>query len=137
MTDDPMIISLMETMGVVPVRVSEGVYENCDHNLHLAIQRGTYDSIRSMSLPAYGVVDSIAQFMELFGEDLRQSDDVFCVGFTQVRRDEQPEVGGWRWHKWGQYFGKHEITCEYLYDEKDVDVVYTFEVERLRAWKGL
>lgn len=67
------------------------------------------------------------------GKWVVDSERRFVVAFTRVRREDQPADGGWRWHKWGQYIGKHEPRCEYLYDEDGIDEVYCFHVyERIR-----
>mgnify|MGYP000101825354 CR=1 FL=1 len=50
------------------------------------------------------------------------------VSFVRIRRDEQSSSGGWRWHKWGKYIGKQKPQCEYIYDEPEIEEVYTFSV---------
>ena len=129
---DPVLASIMIQIGSQPARIAEGVYEHCGFNLHNAIERGTSDPyFYDDKLPSYGVVDSVEQFMELFGEEIRGRSEPYCVGFTEVRREDQSPEGGWQWHKWGEYFGKHEITRDYLYDEPAVEAVLTFELIRL------
>lgn len=48
--------------------------------------------------------------------------------FVKMERCEQYPEGGWRWHKWGPYIGVQNPQCEYLYDEKNIDVVYTYHI---------
>jgi len=83
---------------------------------------------RFTDMNSYGVVDSVEQFQRLFGETLEQDPRHFIVGFTEVRREWQPESGGWRWHKWGPYYGDHDPRHEYLYDEVDIDSVFVYHV---------
>lgn len=56
------------------------------------------------------------------GEYLRNSDRKFAVGFNPIKQDPENPGGGWRWHKWGTYIGKHNICCEYLDDEDLSDI---------------
>lgn len=77
---------------------------------------------------AYGVHDSVEAFMAQFGEALEADPRELMVRFTQIRRDEQYESGGWRWHKWGPMLGGQEPTTEYLYDEPDIESVVVFHV---------
>lgn len=79
-------------------------------------------------LPFYGVHDSPEAFLEQFGDRLRADPRTFVVLFTWMRKSEQPPDGGWRWHKWGEYLGKHDPQHEYLYDEPDIDAVVVFKI---------
>ena len=36
--------------------------------------------------------------------------------------------GGWRWHKWGEYIGKHTPRYEYLDHETGIDFVFVWEL---------
>jgi hypothetical protein len=60
------------------------------------------------------------------GDYLRNSERKFAVGFHPMIQDKESEGGGWRWHKWGQYIGKHDIKCEYLDDEDLSDISQDF-----------
>lgn len=91
----------------------------------------TFDDVESgvTLLPSeYGVCDSPDQFVGKFGGVLKSSSRKFCVSFTKICRDDQPESGGWRWHKWGPYVGEHEPTVEYLRDEPQIEVVFAYHV---------
>lgn len=70
-------------------------------------------------VPSYGVCDSPEQIIEIFGEALEASPRNFLINATVVKKDDEPATGGWRWHKWGAYYGTKEPRCEYLYDEDD------------------
>jgi hypothetical protein len=76
----------------------------------------------------YGVADSVEQIINHpeYKKQFIDSEDKFVLCVTPIYREHQPKHGGWRWHKWGEYIGDHEIQCEYLYNEKDIDVVYVF-----------
>ena len=76
---------------------------------------------------AYGVCDNIEQLLTNYPE-LEYSDREFVVTVNTVRRDKQPEHGGWRWHKWGEYIGIQNSQCEYLYDEPTVEEVMVYHI---------
>lgn len=114
-----------------PARLRVGVYENCGFNFANAIdRRGWEDFFDDEAIPSYGVVDSIDQLFEKFGATIEASPLGHAVGFTEVRRGDQPSDGGWRWHKWGKYHGTREPRCEYLHDEPEIESVMTFSVVR-------
>jgi hypothetical protein len=75
----------------------------------------------------YGVCDDYHQILERWPE-IESSERKFIICLTPIIRTEQPSSGGWRWHKWGTYIGDHEITAEYIYDCKDVIMVYCFHI---------
>jgi hypothetical protein len=57
------------------------------------------------------------------------SDRRFTLAFTRVRKRDQPDEGGWRWHKWGEYIGEKSPQYEYLYDEgNEIEEVYCYHV---------
>lgn len=85
----------------------------------------TYDSFCS-----YGVVDKPNQLFRYY--DLIHDPRKFCVGFTPVFRKDQPNWGGWRWHKWGPYLGTQKQTTEYLYDEKHIDYVLLYHIIEIK-----
>lgn len=80
----------------------------------------------------FGVCDSIEQFKRTeWFERVVQSANKYAVSFVVVRKDDQPDVGGWRWHKWGAYCGEMEPQCEYLKDEPVIEQACTFHVYRV------
>lgn len=80
----------------------------------------------------YGVCDDFDQPVRKWKLDTCK-EPVF-ITFTEIRRDEQPESGGWRWHKWGPYIGEQKTNgCEYLYDEPHIERVYVFHVYMLNG----
>lgn len=50
---------------------------------------------------------------------------------TSIYKNQQPPVGGWRWHKWGSYIGTYESKHEYLYDE-DIDMIYVYHIYEIK-----
>ncbi len=82
-------------------------------------------------LPDYGVCDNYEQFLERVAKPLIDSDRQFFVSFTRVYKAAQPESGGWRWHKWGEYCGDYDNSNEYLYDSPDAEVIYCYHVHEL------
>ena len=79
----------------------------------------------------YGVCDDPQQVLNLIPE-LTTSDRQFTVTFCEVRKADQSPEGGWRWHKWGPYIGKHEPKYEYLYDEEGIDRVFCYHIYEVR-----
>ena len=45
-------------------------------------------------------------------------DAVYLIRFHPVFNHHDGKTGGWRWHKWGPYLGKHIPQCQYLNEEK-------------------
>lgn len=78
----------------------------------------------------YGVCDDWEQIVGRWPE-LETDPRPFVLTLTPIIREEEPESGGWRWHKWGLYIGRHEPQHEYLYDETKIDKVYVFSINLL------
>lgn len=78
---------------------------------------------------SYGVCDDAANLLDKL-QVLQDPNRKFVVTLTEVKRDQSNagQGGGWRWHKWGEYIGKHEPTREYLDDEPDIERVYCYHV---------
>lgn len=138
----------------VPKAIARGVYQSglsLDHDLkasgyridtspfHEAAWRPVWDvepgtDERRAALDAayaaphdYGVCDNWEQITERWPEILT-SERRFVIGMTEIRRADQPERGGWRWHKWGEYVGTHEPQHEYLADEEGIESVWVFQI---------
>lgn len=85
-------------------------------------------------MPSYGTCDSPQQLAETFPT---YSGKVYL---SAVYRASQPRIWGWRWHKWGGYYGKlrpkskfgDAFEPEYLADANGkngnpcIDVTYVF-----------
>lgn len=81
---------------------------------------------KSCFMMPYGVCDNASQVMGQY--DLTGS---VIVIMSPVFRKNQPEDGGWRWHRWGRYIGEKKPEYEYLYDEKDIELVFVFSIIKL------
>jgi len=99
-----------------------------DEEAILAPHRLKMQKFHSEDFPSdYGVCDSPEQVLERWpalAEDPRR----FIIFFGEIRKDEQPKHGGWRWHKWGEYIGTKNPQYEYLADEEDIDSVLIFQI---------
>lgn len=125
-------------------RFAEDLYSVyvCGHNDHYAIESLTdYEEVRNYESPLffddYGVADNASQVLDYYDDLYRTHEEYmrdkdFVILMTPVFREDQPEDGGWRWHKWGPYIGVHEQRCQYLYDEKNIDYVYCFNIVEVR-----
>ena len=135
-----------------PARIMQGLYL-CPHfNFNYEMRDGSYRSYNTEKgfwglsfdemfeedgLNEYGVCDSPEQFLVRFGEKLHASPRKFCVSFTEIRKENQDPDGGWRWHKWGPYVGGQNPTCEYIYDEPNIEAVYCYHIYELTAVPSL
>lgn len=81
---------------------------------------------------ATGVCDGPQQLLEKYGKYIREDKRNFIISFVEIRKDEQSSTGGWRWHKWGSYVGEQDPQYEYLYNEPDIDVVYTYHIYEVK-----
>jgi hypothetical protein len=103
-----------------------GVYVCADFNDHYDIEQLT-DYKEIDHLYKYGVVDNASQVIE--NCDIP---DNAVVLLTPVFKDKSEPYSGWRWHKWGRYYGIQEHCCEYLNDEDDVEMIYCFSIVTLK-----
>ncbi len=76
----------------------------------------------------YGVCDNADQVLARYAALIARPDVKVCVHLQPVYKADQPAHDGWRWEKWGEYIGRHEPEYEYLADERDIDVVYVYNV---------
>ena len=76
----------------------------------------------------YGVCDNYHQVLETYRDLLSLPTQKFVIMLSTVTRASQPERGGWRWHKWGEYIGTQNPQHEYLYDDTHIDKVYCFSI---------
>lgn len=114
-----------------PKRLRAGVYTDCLHNFTNRVRMDGWEAyFHDDAVPPYGVCDSVEQFFARFGAYLESSPRAYAVGFTEVRRADQPDEGGWRWRKWGGYVGERRPMMEYLHDEPEIESIVTFTVLR-------
>ncbi len=131
--------ALAEARGVkdrLPKKIGKGLYL-CNHwNFELYLggdrnwERYPEFAVGDEWFSAYGVCDSPDQFMEKYGKLLEDKPEWFVVSFVHIAKKDEDPQGGWRWHKWGPYIGNKEPTTEYLYDEPEIEEVYTYHAYR-------
>ncbi|MGG1671524.1 hypothetical protein ACIFOE_12895 [Paenibacillus sp. NRS-1783] len=119
--------------------VREGIYNtefeyNFDHELTFKGVRikdkYNYDPIvddGERYVEPYGVCDHYEQILNLAPEIIN-SEKKYVIGLTLVKKEWEPEDGGWRWHKWGEYIGNQSPQCEYIYDEPEIEQVYCYYI---------
>lgn len=122
----------------------DGVYV-CGLNSNHTIEALTdYREARNFDSPIYwydyGVCDNASQVLDYYDSLYKQheeymKDKKFAILLHPMFKEDQPESGGWRWHKWGQYIGKYEPKHEYLYDEEGIDYVYCFKILEIEECK--
>ena len=116
--------------GIGSSRTEQGCYQ-IGHFGGSQFLGEAYEQYPEIELGCYGVCDSLEQVKERCKE-LSDPDREFVVTLTEVKRADQSPEGGWRWHKWGEYIGTHDIQCEYLYDEEGIDRVDCFHIYEKR-----
>lgn len=131
--------SISMLTGAEPKCIEEGIYIDCGFNFENFLQDLSFEAkfpdLDDYSgggteewLGSYGVVDDIDNFKQVYKELIECKHRVFAVGFTEVKKEDQEEYG-WRWHKWGGYYGCKDPQCEYLKDEDDsIQSVMTFSI---------
>jgi len=83
---------------------------------------------------SYGVCDNPEQVLNQ--QCLHDSEREFFISFYPIFKSHQSQDGGWRWHKWGKYIGTQNPQHEYLYDEKDIEMVFVFEIHEFLESKA-
>ena len=134
----PPIYSILKVIGggkdPLPERIDRGMYKIPHFSMKefIPCEKGKtineWPELDNYNLESFGVCDSPSQMMDMYREALEVEGRNFVVSFTKVEKKEQSPKDGWRWHKWGTYIGKREITTEYLYDEPEIDEVWVFNV---------
>lgn len=79
---------------------------------------------RPDQMAEYMVCDNVEQALEYWKGAIENPDHKYVIALMPVRKKDEPESDGWRWHKWGKYIGTQNAQCEYLFDEPEVEVVY-------------
>jgi hypothetical protein len=113
-----------------------GVYQLGDFNAPDVVDEEYYqfmpwtmESFRDGSyFGEYGVCDNYQQVLEKY-PFLQADDNQYVLTVCVVKKSDQPESGGWRWHKWGEYVGTKTPLHEYLYDEDDsIQEVFCYHI---------
>lgn len=79
-------------------------------------------------LSSYGVADNVHQLLAHYHAVIGNPDNNIIITLREVKRENQSESGGWRWHKNGPYIGTQDPQCEYLFDDVHIDKVLQFHV---------
>lgn len=82
-------------------------------------------------LGPYGVCDSLDQLLSAYRFD--EDPLLYCISLCEVRREHEPDSGGWRWHKWGEYIGTQKPTSEYMAHEPVIESVWCYHIYQLGA----
>lgn len=128
------LISSLGGPGRAQRRLRTGVYEIA----HFGNSRWpegfeSYPELADGASP-YGVCDDVDQIVKAY-PDLETPGRSFAITVTRIIKAEEPNWGGWRWHKWGPYIGTKTPTMEYLHDEPDIDEVLVFHIYELKGDK--
>ncbi|MFA7128492.1 MAG: hypothetical protein WC136_04925 [Sphaerochaeta sp.] len=107
------------------VEVTDKIYEIGHFNAEDILDNNQYE----YSDIDYGVCDNVEQLENKYNI----SGNPYIAFMTPIVKSNAPSEGGWRWCKWGQYIGTHEITSEYLYDEPQIEKVYVFSIYKVHA----
>lgn len=130
--------------GDIIRKMDDGVYQYWDFNeIHLPdymfesyfkAKLWDDDEFPYMDFYGYGVCDNYQQVFDR-DENVRKwvddPDKKFVLQMCYVSKKSQPEWGGWRWHKWGEYIGDQKPKCEYLHDEPDIEGVFCYRLLRI------
>ena len=116
----------------------------CSCNSSYALKNITnYRAVENFKSPIYwcdyGVADNASQVLDYYEHLLKEHGDYmndrkFIIQMTPIFRENQPECGGWRWHKWGMYIGEFEPKRKYLYDEQGIDYVWVFNILEVKEF---
>lgn len=144
--NDP-TINIYDLRYLIPQKIRKGIYGcslNADKLINDKIENSYPDFFEEFHLlnnwkhideieigrrlESYGVVDGVDNLLSLY--DFDADPRTLVILMTPIFKEHQPSSGGWRWHKWGPYYGAHEPKYEYLYDE-DIEVVYVYHVYQI------
>lgn len=133
---DPVVSEILSLIGQggLPTEVEKGIYLSPSFSFGNGIlnEKNDYFDFDDYDLSPYGVCDNIEQVKERYKKWFEHPDFKFCVAFTKVLKSEQPESGGWRWGKWGEYIGEKTPRSDYLYDEgDDIQEIYCFHIYQI------
>lgn len=118
--------------------VEQGVYEG-SFNFNLLIdlspiyKRDRDSEYSDHSRSYYGVADNLDQIKSLYADLIHSEESNVVISLAKIEKVEEPEEGGWRWHKWGEYIGTQSPQCEYLYDEPEIESIYVFHVHKVNV----
>ena len=99
-----------------------GIYICKSSNDHYLIEQTTdyKEAEQSKYKYDYGIVDNATQILD--NAELPEN----CIVLVTPQFNHHDGPCGWRWHKWGPYYGIQNPQYEHLSSEKDIEMVYTF-----------
>lgn len=128
---------LVDVQNTRSKRLQTGVYLSNWWNFELEFRGNQiYDLdypklVDDYSFDCIGVCDSPEQLLTLLPEVVKNGERKFVISLVRLdKKDEESE--GWRWHKWGAYIGTQKPQCEYLYDEPEIETIYTFHIYEVK-----
>lgn len=102
-------------------RIQTGIYElphfSLDHELGKEQIKDYWPELEGID--CYGVCDDVAQLVSILPKEVIASARRFVIGFHEIVKEEESKEGGWRWHKWGTYYGNKNTEHEYIADEDE------------------
>lgn len=129
-------------------KLHDGVYQFWDVNGEFLIERTSYeiksnypweaktlkDYVNSSEsyISSYGVCDDYSQILEKYKNFIYVPDRKFVIILCEIRKDQEPQEGGWRWHKWGEYIGTQESQSEYIHDEPEIERVFVYHIYEIQ-----
>jgi hypothetical protein len=121
--------------------IADGVYLIRHFNLDTMLKdlgyevNSFYFDDLNVTWDVYGVCDSPEQLLNKIN-DVKKSSRKYVIGMCRIDKKRQPDQGGWRWHKWGDYIGEQNPSTEYLKDEPTIETVYTFHIYKITHHKN-
>lgn len=113
----------------------EGVFicgNNPHHDIELLTDMKVVKNKDGLSNEYYGVCDNATQaikyYKKLLNEGLLNCNKNYLITLSIVYKEMQPKYNGWRWSKHGEYIGVQNPLTEYIYDEPNIDLVYSFSI---------
>ena len=103
----------------------DGFYICADHNDHYHVAHLTDCDADDLDYD-YGVVDNATQIIE----NCIIPENAIVLMVPMFKQKDKP-YSGWRWHKWGPYYGIQNHKHEYLNNEEDVEMIYCFTIREL------
>lgn len=92
-------------------------------------QQGYEHADKHNDIDKYFDGEDLIEFMQAMEEQNREYG--FVLLLTPIVNEHTDSAGTWRWHKWGQYIGHHQIEHEYLNDEDGVDFVFVWRLHAI------
>lgn len=132
------MLSNIELFASVYTTYEPGVYEFRDFQSYNFVGRPKqyyYESDDGFEWSISGVCDNYNQVKEVYDELLSNETKKYIIVLYKFQQKFEPVRWGWRWKKFGNYIGKHNIQHKYLYDEdlSDInqDYIYCFRILRV------